>query len=316
MPDYIAIATWPFGQTAVKAAAAELQRGQSALDAAIVGAQAVEDDPKVNSVGFAGLPNSIGTVQLDACVMDGRTLACGAVAAVENIRHVAALARRVMEKTPHILLVGEGARTFAVQQGFPLQHMLTPESLAEWDKRRQRERRPRPASGTPRTDGDGQAYNAPTGEPPFSHDTVAVLVRDDKGSLGGVCTTSGLALKLPGRVGDSPLIGHGLYVDNEAGAAGATGVGEEIIRVGGSLLVVEAMRAGKSVQEACELAVRKVNSLAVRRGKHPERVAFLALDGKGQPGAACTVSTGFQYAVARPGKVELLRAKEIGPESR
>src|SRR5439155_13486211 len=122
------------------------------------------------------------------------------------------------------------------------------------------------------------------GEPPFSHDTVAVLVRDEKGSLGGVCTTSGLALKLPGRVGDSPLIGHGLFVDNQAGAAGATGVGEEIIRAGGSLLVVEAMRAGKTPQEACEAAVRRVNALAVRRGVHPSRLAFLALDPKGRVG--------------------------------
>src|SRR5439155_14375972 len=109
----------------------------------------------------------------------------------------------------------------------------------------------------------------PCDTPPEDHDTVAVLALDEKGSLGGVCTTSGLALKLPGRVGDSPLIGHGLYVDNEAGAAGATGVGEEVIRIGGSLTIVEAMRAGRTAQEACELAVRKVNSVAVRRGVHP-----------------------------------------------
>ena len=209
MAEYIAIATWPFGQTAVRAAAELLQQGQAALDAAVAGAQAVEDDPKVNSVGYGGLPNALGTVQLDACVMDGRTLGCGAVASVENIRHPAALARRVMEKSPHVLLVGEGARTFAVQQGFPLQPMLTPESLAEWEKRRQKEQRPaRTGSGAAANEADGQAYTAHSGEPPFSHDTVAVLVRDEKGSLGGVCTTSGLALKLPGRVGDSPLIGQ------------------------------------------------------------------------------------------------------------
>src|SRR5437867_1797665 len=317
MADYVVIATWKFGQTAVRIAAELLNKGQPALDAAIAGAQAVEDDPKVNSVGFGGLPNAIGTVQLDACVMDGRTLACGAVAGVENIRHPAALARRVMEKTPHVLLVGEGARTFAVQQGFPLQHMLTPESLAEWERRRQREQRPARTGSAPAGDGEnGQAYTAHTGEPPYSHDTVAVLVLDEKGSLGGVCTTSGLALKLPGRVGDSPLIGHGLYVDNEAGAAGATGVGEEVIRIGGSLLIVEAMRAGRTAQEACELAVRKVNNVAVRRGKHPAQVAFLALDAKGNPGAACTVGANFQYAVARPGKVELVRSKEIAVESK
>ena len=126
------------------------------------------------------------------------------------------------------------------------------------------------------------------GEPPFSHDTVTVLALDAKGHLGGTCSTSGLAHKLPGRVGDSPIIGAGLYVDDTAGGAGATGVGEEIIRIGGSLLIVEALRAGKSPQEACELAARRVNAAAVRRGVHPAHAAFLALDPKGRHGAACT----------------------------
>lgn len=296
MPDPIAIATWPFGQTAVRTAAELLRQGKAALDAALAGAQAVEDDPSVNSVGYAGLPNAIGTVQLDSCVMDGKTLDCGAVAALENIRHPAALARLVMEKTPHILLVGQGAQQFALRNGFTLEDMLTPESLAEWQKTR-----PRPPKPAPPSD---------------SHDTVTVLVRDQSGSLGGVCTTSGLAHKLPGRVGDSPLIGHGLYVDNAAGAAGATGVGEEVIRIGGSLLIVEAMRGGKSAQQACEMAVRKVNEVAVRRGKHPARVAFLALDRNGVPGAACTARTDFKYAVAQGGKVELLQAPEIGVDPR
>ncbi|HXG11869.1 MAG TPA: N(4)-(beta-N-acetylglucosaminyl)-L-asparaginase [Gemmataceae bacterium] len=298
MPDYVVIATWPFGQTAVKAAAPLLEQGKPALDAALAGAQAVEDDPRVNSVGYGGLPNSIGTVQLDACVMDGQTLNCGGVAALENVRHPAALARRVMEKTPHVLLVGEGARLFALEQGFPLQELLTPESLAEWARRRPKG--PRPGEGPP----------------PEGHDTVTVLALDTKGSLGGVCTTSGLAHKLPGRVGDSPLIGAGLYVDNTAGAAGATGVGEEIIRAGGSLLIVEAMRAGRTPQEACEQAIRRINAVAVRRGVHPARVAFLALDPKGRVGAACTARTNFQYAIARPGKVELVKAREIGPEGK
>jgi N4-(beta-N-acetylglucosaminyl)-L-asparaginase len=300
MAEYLVIATWPFGMTAVKTAAALLQEGKPALDAALAGAQAVEDDPKVHSVGFSGIANAIGTVQLDACVMDGQTMSCGAVAGVENIRHVAALARRVMERTPHILLVGEGARLFAVEQGFPLETLNTPESVAEWEKlQRERSRRRVPAPPKPAA-------------PEPGHDTVAVLARDQKGMLGGVCTTSGLPLKLPGRVGDSPLIGHGLYVDNTAGAAGATGVGEEIIRIGGSLTIVEAMRSGQSAQEACELAVRKVNDLAVRRGVHPASVAFLAMDAKGGIGAACSERTNFEYAVARPGKVELLKARTIG----
>jgi len=304
MPDYVVIATWPFGMTAVETAAEQLRKGQPALDAVIAGAQAVEDDPKVQSVGYGGLPNSVGTVQLDACVMDGRTLACGGVAALENVRHPAALARRVLEKTPHLLLAGEGARLFALQQGFPLENLNTPEGLIEWEKRR-------PGAAAPKKPASGG------GEPPFSHDTVTVLGLDAKGHLGGVCSTSGLAHKLPGRVGDSPLIGAGLYVDDTAGAAGGTGIGEEIIRIGGSLIIVEAMRAGRTPQEACEAAARRVNAAAVRRGVHPARVAFLALDPKGRIGAACTSQTGFQYAVARQGKkAELLKAPEIAPEGK
>lgn len=289
MPDPVVIATWPFGRIAVQNALKPLNEGKPALDAAIVGAQAVEDDPEVRSVGYAGIANSIGTVSLDACVMDGKTLSCGGVAGLENVRHPAAVARLVMEKTPHVLLVGAGAQLFAVQNGFPLDTLHTAASVAEWEKKRPK----RP----------GQI-------PPEAHDTVTVLALDRKGSLGGVCTTSGLSYKLPGRVGDSPLIGSGLYVDDEAGAAGATGVGEEIIRIGGSHLIVELMRAGKSPQEACESAVDRINATAGRRGVHPARVAFLALDRKGRVGAACTVDTNFQYAVGRGEKVELLKAKE------
>ena len=285
MADFTVIATWPFGQTAVKAAAVLLADGQSALDAAVAGAQAVEDDPAVHSVGFGGLGNAVGTVQLDACVMEGKTLACGGVAGLENVRHAAAVARRVMEKTPHLLLVGEGAKLFAVQQGFPVETLTTSESVAAWEKSRRK-----PLSG---------------------HDTVTVLALDKAGSLAGACTTSGLAHKLPGRVGDSPLIGAGLYVDDTAGAAGGTGVGEEIIRIAGSHLIVEALRAGASPQEACELAVRKVNAVAMRRGVQPARVAFIALDPPGNIGAACTAATGFQYAVARPGGTALVTAKEV-----
>jgi N4-(beta-N-acetylglucosaminyl)-L-asparaginase len=296
MPQIAAVATWTFGQIAVRTALPLLRQGQAALDAALAGAQAVEDDPSVHSVGYGGIANSIGTVSLDACVMDGRTLNCGGVAGVENVRHVAALAKRVMERTPHVLLVGEGARLFAVQQGFQLDTLHTPESVAQWYKGR-----PRPAQ-PPRL-GPG-------------HDTVTVLTLDQKGSLGGVCSTSGLAYKMPGRVGDSPLIGSGLYVDDAAGAAGATGVGEEIIRIGGSFFVVEQMRAGRTPQEACEAAVRKVNAVATRRGVHPAQVAFLALDVKGRIGAACTTDTNFQYAVNRDEKVELRKAPEIAVNAR
>jgi isoaspartyl peptidase/L-asparaginase-like protein (Ntn-hydrolase superfamily) len=204
------------------------------------------------------------------------------------------------------MLVGEGARLFALQQGFPLGTLNTPESVAEWEKTRPKANK-RSASAK-------RDQATPGTFPSDNHDTVTVLALDKKGSLGGVCTTSGLAHKLPGRVGDSPIIGAGLYVDDKAGAAGATGVGEEIIRVGGSLLMVEAMRAGKSPQEACELVVERVNAAAVRRGVHPAQVAFLALDPRGRIGAACTRGANFKYAVARGRKVQLLDAKELGAE--
>jgi N4-(beta-N-acetylglucosaminyl)-L-asparaginase len=298
MSDPIVIATWPFGRTAVEVAFPLLDKGQPALDAAIDGAQAVEDDPLVDSVGFGGIANAIGTVSLDACVMDGQTLACGAVAGLENVRHAAALARRVMEKTPHVLLVGEGARWFALQQGFQLETLNTPESVAKWEKRKPKTERPALPPGNP-----------------YDHDTVAVLALDRKGRLGGACTTSGLAHKLPGRVGDSPLIGAGLYVDDSAGAAGATGTGEEVIRISGSFHIVEQMRAGKSPQEACEIAVKRINDTAIRRGVHPAGVAFVALNPQGQYGAAGTIPAKFQFAVARAGKTEVLAAKMIGPEA-
>jgi isoaspartyl peptidase/L-asparaginase-like protein (Ntn-hydrolase superfamily) len=297
MPDPVVIATWKFGEIAARTALPLLSQGTPALDAAIAGAQAVEDDPDVRSVGYGGLGNRVGTVQLDASVMDGRTLRCGAVAAVENIRHVAALARLVMEKTPHLLLVAEGARLFAVENGFPLENLHTPESVARWYHRVAVE------AGRERPRGSDHH---------LTHDTVTVLALDQTGSLGGVCTTSGLSLKLPGRVGDSPIIGAGLYVDDTAGAAGGTGVGEEILRIVGGLVIVEAMRAGKSPQEACEAAARRVIVAAARRNARPSAVAFIALDPQGRIGSACTAEANFHYAVGRGGAVEVHAGTVVG----
>jgi len=295
MPEPIVLATWEFGEIAVRAALPLLAQGRSALDAALAGAQAVEDDPAVSSVGYGGVANSLGAVSLDACVMEGRTLGSGAVAGVENIRHAAALARRVMEKTPHLFLVAEGAKLFAVQQGFPLECLHTPDSVAAWEKRAHRSAA---ATGT-------------AGERALTHDTVTVLALDLAGSLAGVCSTSGLSHKLPGRVGDSPIIGAGLYVDDAAGAAGATGVGEEIMRIGASLLAVEAMRAGRSPQQACELAARRANDVAARRGVKPAQVAFIALNPAGQIGAACSKGTDFHYAIGRESNTDVIRAVEV-----
>jgi len=319
MPDPIVIATWPFGKVAAEASLKSLSQGDAALDAALIGAQAVEDDSSVRtSVGFGSLPDRLGRLTLDACVMDGKTLSCGAVAGVEHIKHPAALARRVMEKTPHIFLVGEAAKWFALQQGFPLEVPYTTESIKEWmEKHPDFKKKGEPGASAPgERNTQPVRYDNPSdiNVDEHNHDTVTVLTRDKKGNLGGVCTTSGLAYKLPGRVGDSPIIGAGLYVDDLAGAAGATGVGEEIIRISGSSFVVELMRGGKSPQEACELACKRVNATAGRRGVHPAAVAFLALDPKGNVGAACTAKTNFKYAVGRGEKVEMVQAKEIGPD--
>jgi len=309
MAEPIVIATWPFGTTATDAALKRLAAGDAALDAALAGAEAVEDDLSIrNSVGFGSLPDRIGRLTLDACLMDGKTLNCGAVAGLEHIRHPAAVAKKVMEKTPHVLLVGEGAKWFALQHGFPLEFPYTAESIKEWIEKHPAKK---PKGERPVRFENPSDINIDEG----NHDTVTVLALDKKGSLGGVCTTSGLAHKLPGRVGDSPIIGAGLYVDDAAGAAGATGVGEEIIRITGSSFIVEQMRAGRGPQEACELACKRVNATAVRRGVHPAAVAFLALDPKGNVGAACTMRANFKYAVGKAGKSELLTAKEVPPEA-
>ena len=310
MAEPVVIATWPFGKIAAETTLPQLAAGKAALDAVIAGAQAVESDYSVRSVGFGSIMDKIGRLTLDSCVMDGKTLNCGAVAGLEHIRSASAVARRVMEKTPHILIVGEGAKWFALEEGFKLEMPLSIEGLKEWYERHPDAKK----------EGKGKAPNQAFGPDDINiideknHDTVTVLGLDKSGSLGGVCTTSGLAFKRPGRVGDSPIIGAGLYVDDEAGAAGATGVGEEVIRISGSTYVVELMRSGKTPQQACELACQRVNKTAIRRGVHPASLAFLALDPKGNVGAACTLRTNFQYAVGRAGKVELLKAKEIGPD--
>ena len=298
MAEFVVIATWPFGQTAVKAAAALLADGKPALDAAIAGGQAVEDDPTVHSVGYGGLGNAIGTVQLDACVMDGKTLDCGGVAAPGE---------RPPRRRRGPPRDGEDAARPAGRRGGAAV---------------------RPAAGLPAGDAADAGERGRMGEeaaqaakPPRrpaelpGHDTVTVLALDQKGSLGGVCTTSGLAHKLPGRVGDSPLIGAGLYVDNDGGGgrrppASARRSSASAAACSSSRRCGPARRRRRRASWRCAGSI----ALAVRRGVHPAQVAFLALDPKGRVGAACTAMTNFQYAVARAGGVELLKAKEIGPE--
>jgi len=282
----LVVSTWDFGVPANKAAWSVLSAGGRSVDAVEAGVRVPEADLRNHTVGRAGYPDRDGHVTLDASIMDefGN---CGAVAAMEHIAHPISVARRVMEKTPHVLLVGEGATQFAVEQGFEREELLTPESREAWQKWLKSSQGYKPVPnrenslGTP-----GGAGN---------HDTIGMLALDQHGNLAGACTTSGMAWKMRGRVGDSPIIGAGLYVDNEIGGATSTGVGEEVIRNAGSFLVVELMRQGRSPEEACRQAVERILH---RKKDRPSdfQVGFLAVSRTGEIGA-WAVQKGFTYAV-------------------
>jgi N4-(beta-N-acetylglucosaminyl)-L-asparaginase len=272
----IVVSTWQHGLNANAAAWKVLNSGGTALDAVESGVRDSEADPKVDSVGLGGLPDRDGNVTLDACIMDERGR-CGSVAFLTEIKHPISVARRVMEKTPHVMLVGEGAKQFALAEGFAKENLLTESSRQAWEKWKQ--------SKPKATEKRGNAKD---------HDTIGMVALDSKGNLSGACTTSGLAWKMHGRVGDSPIIGAGLYVDNEVGAASATGVGEAVIRAVGSFLVVEFMRQGKSPEEACRLAVERVTQKTP--GWREIQVGFIALDKQGRVGGY-SIQPEFQYAV-------------------
>ncbi|MEY2753259.1 MAG: hypothetical protein RLZZ570_1205 [Bacteroidota bacterium] len=282
----MSIGTWPFAEHTTRAALEAMQKGSSALDAVELGVKICEADPRERSVGLGGRPDRDGRVTLDACIMD-HLGNIGAVAACEQVVHVSSLARAVMERTPHVMLVGDGATQFAREQGFPLQNLLVPESEAEWKKWLEK----------------AEYQPIPNIE---NHDTIGQLTLDAEGRLAGCCTTSGMAFKMHGRVGDSPIIGAGLYVDGEVGAATATGHGEEVVRTVGSFRVVAAMKAGKSPQQACEDAVREIHQLFVRRGKPwaDTQIGFIAMDLKGRVGGFA-LRPGFSYAVATAKGVEV-----------
>ncbi len=287
------VSTWPFGKPANEKALSILTEGGSPLDAVVAGISVTELDLSNTSVGAGGAPNSDGVVSLDACIMDGPTHRCGSVAGVEGIAPVIGVARAVMERTRHVLLVGEGARRFALAQGFPETNLLTESARQAWMEWKRKQS----------SSGAGAA-------PPDSHDTIALVILDSNGNLAGGCATSGLAYKLPGRVGDSPIIGSGLYVDNDVGAAGATGVGENIMRFCGSFQVVELMRAGASPADACAETIRRIQR------KHPAGdpldINFLAIDKSGLYGAAGT-GKGFPYSVTFPGFSEVLPSVQVAP---
>ncbi|HZV22420.1 MAG TPA: N(4)-(beta-N-acetylglucosaminyl)-L-asparaginase [Luteimonas sp.] len=283
------VSTWDFGVGANRAAWSVLGTGGSALDAVEAGARWAEADLCNPSVGRCGNPDRDGVLTLDASIMDGDGR-CGAVAALEDIDHPVTVARRVMEKTPHVLLVGEGAQQFAMAQGFEKKPLLTEEARKAWREwLKTSEYKPRINAERER-----RFDSAHPGDS-SNHDTLGILALDANGRLAGACTTSGMAWKLHGRVGDSPIVGAGLYVDNEVGAATASGVGEEMIRNAASFLVVELMRQGRSPAEACREAIERV----VR--KRPEasktlQVCFLALNRDGEVGAFA-LHKGFVYAV-------------------
>ncbi|MGI8603098.1 MAG: N(4)-(beta-N-acetylglucosaminyl)-L-asparaginase [Verrucomicrobiales bacterium] len=272
------VSTWPFGKPANEAALKALIGGGAILDAVEQGIRVTELGEGNPSVGLGGLPNAAGVVQLDACIMSGPGHQAGSVAAIEGIRHPISAARRVMEKTRHVMLVGECARMFAIDEGLESIEVKSAEQHEAWRKKREwSNREPKEAK-----------------EKSKNHDTIALLVLGIDGNIAGGCSTSGLSGKLPGRVGDSPIVGSGLYVDNEVGAAGATGIGENVMRYCGSFLVVEYMRQGLHPQEACLETIRRI---ARKNPKGTDlKINFVALDKKGRYGAAGS-GEGFKYAV-------------------
>ncbi|MGN6112928.1 MAG: N(4)-(beta-N-acetylglucosaminyl)-L-asparaginase [Luteimonas sp.] len=287
------VSTWDFGVGANQAAWRTLRAGGSALDAVEAGARWAEADLCNASVGHCGNPDRDGVLTLDASIMDGDGR-CGAVAAIEDILHPVSVARAVMEKTPHVRLVGEGAQQFAVQQGFGKTRLITPEAEQRWREWLETsDYRPRANSELDKLPGNKA-----------NHDTLGILALGADGKLAGACTTSGMAWKLHGRVGDSPLIGDGLYVDNEVGAATATGVGEEMIRNAASFLVVELMRQGRSPLDACREAIGRVVRKRPASSKGWQ-VAFLAMNKAGEA-AGFGLYKGFVYAVCDAGRQDAL----------
>jgi N4-(beta-N-acetylglucosaminyl)-L-asparaginase len=290
----IVISTWDFGIAANKEAWKTLASGGRALDAVEAGVKIPEADMNNHTVGRAGYPDRDGHVTLDACIMDefGN---CGSVAAMENIAHPITVARLVMEKTPHVMLVGDGATQFAVEQGIKKEKLLTPESEKAWKEWLVK------AEYSPKINIENEQRRPGS---KYNHDTIGMLAIDAKGNISGACTTSGMAFKLHGRVGDSPIIGAGLYVDNEVGGATSTGVGEEVIRNVGSFLVVELMRQGYSPEDACKEAVSRIIKKKPAAAKNIQ-VGFLAINKKGEYGAYA-IQEGFSFAVCDSKKQDLL----------
>lgn len=267
------VATWDFAQAPVRAAAQELGGGASALDAVVKCGSMVEDDEGVDTVGYGGLPNARGEVELDAAIMDGRALDIGAVCALKRHRHALAVARKLLYQR-HNMLVGTPADEFAEAHGLPPTDMLTEAALEKYKK---------------------LAAERP-GEI-FGHDTVGIVALDSRGDIAAGTSTSGIGLKMPGRVGDSPLPGCGFYADNESGGAAATGMGEDIMRTCTCFYACELMRAGLSAQQAAERAVLRAHEELARRGRMSGNVALVVMDKEGNFAGAAN-HEGFYFAAA------------------
>jgi len=289
LPDGpIIISTWDHGMAANKVGLEILKNNGSALDAVEKGVVVVENDPAVQTVGLGGFPDREGIVTLDACIMKGDGQ-CGSVAFLRDIKNPISVARKVMEDTPHIMIVGSGAKQFALEKGFKEENLLTEKSKKAYE----------------------DWLKTSVYKPKINienHDTISTLALDKKGHLAGACTTSGAAWKMHGRVGDSPLIAAGLFVDDEVGAAAATGLGEAVIRTAGSAMVVEAMRHGKSPEEACKEVCLRI------KNKHKDisdlQVGFIALSKNGTYGAY-SLQPGFTYAIGKDNTHKLYDATSM-----
>ncbi len=273
----LVISTWRHGLAANDEAWTQLKKGTPALDAIVAGVGIPEGDPEVRSVGYGGLPDREGKVTLDACIMD-KNSDCGSVSFLQGIKHPIAVAKKVLENTPHVMLTGEGALQFALSEGFTEEDLLTEKSEKAWKKWIEKSKY-KPVINIE------------------NHDTISMLVLDEDGNLSGGCTTSGAAWKMHGRVGDSPIIGAGLFLDNEVGAAAATGLGEAVIRTAGSAMVVELMRQGKSPFEACKEIVERIyNKHKNHKDMEYLQVGFIAINKNGEH-AGYSIRPGFNYAV-------------------
>ncbi|RKS55909.1 N4-(beta-N-acetylglucosaminyl)-L-asparaginase [Gillisia mitskevichiae] len=276
----LTIATWNF-PNASKKAGELLANGANALDAVEQGVMVEEADVRNTTVGKGGAPDRDGNVTLDACIMSPSGNA-GAVVYLKHTSKAASVARKVMEETPHVMLAGEGADLFALQQGFEKEELFT-ESSKEAYKKWLEKKEYKPIINIE------------------NHDTIGMLCIDKNGDIAGACTSSGLSYKINGRVGDSPIIGSGLFLDNEVGGAVATGMGEAIMKSVGSFLIVELMRQGKSPQEACEEAINRI--IKANPNYKEFQAAFIAVNKKGEIGSHC-IQKGFSYVKYQDGKNE------------